>query len=62
MHVAVDSHEAFPRPLLSAIGGSRVVANNYYTQECAALISHCISLGILQPDKAEEPEIDEWDS
>lgn len=62
MRVAVNFHGEFSRPLLSASGGCKVAAEDYYTHEGAALISRCISLGILKPDMAEEPEIDEWDS
>lgn len=62
MRTAVDFHGVFSRPPLSAIGGSKVAAEDYYTQEGAALISRCISLGILPPDMEEEFETDEWDA
>lgn len=61
MRVAVDFHGEFSRPLLSALGGSKVAAEDYYTQEGAALISRCISLGIVPPDSDEKPDINEWE-
>lgn len=63
MRAAVELHGEFVKPVLSAVGGSMVASEDYFTSEGAALISRCISLGILPPDKDEDPDIDdEWDS
>lgn len=61
MRAAVAFHGNFSRPLLSAVGGGKVAAEDYYTGEGAAFISYCIEQEILPPDVDEEPETDERD-
>lgn len=61
MRTAVAFHGNFSRPLLSAVGGSKVASEDFYTGEGAGFISYCIEQKILPPDVDEDLEIDEWD-
>ena len=58
MRTAVEIHGDFSRAPLSAVGGSRIAAEEYYTDEGAALIWRCIALGILEPDQEEHQDND----
>lgn len=61
MELAVEYHGNFSRPLLSAVGGIHAASEDYYTEEGAGFIQHCISHNILPPDSDESEEYNEDD-
>lgn len=62
MRYAVEMHgKGFKKPDLNSVGGSHVPAENYYTEEGAALIRSCIRLGILDDNTQESCEVEDWD-
>lgn len=57
MRLAVEIHGPdFSKPSFSAVGGKNANAEDYYTQEGAALIRHCIEQGILEDTESREDE------